>query len=97
MSEWLQWVEEAVEQLRSKQPRDRLDYVVLAGTAVQMVQRSCAGWWSWLNNLPWLSTLPEEELREWAETLRDLAIKWLEFDKKTTEKHSREKPRPPVV
>ena len=50
-----------------------------------------------MNNLLWLSTLPEEELREWAETLRELAVKWLEFDLEATRRHSREKPRPSVV
>ena len=71
--------------LKKADPKDRLDIASSIEECLKYVNDSCLGWYSWISKPHVLKVFEEEELRQFYELMRQLAIQYLELDVRATE------------
>ena len=84
--DWVAKTEERIKQLESLDLKDRLACYVALWTIVDAIGNSVAGWRSWLMRPGLMADFSEEELKEFCVSLREMAIRFLRFDIKATDK-----------
>ena len=73
----------------SKRPRDRLDLLNLMNLSLYAMARSLLGWYRRLEDPEALSALNDEELRELAQRISNLAKEFVKYDIKTSRRYSK--------
>jgi len=92
--DWIGKTEKRKEQLKTLDLSDRLACYVALWRIVEAIGNSVSGWRSWLVRPSVMADFSEEELKDFCLNMRDMAIRFLEFDVKATEKF-KAPPSPP--
>ena len=78
-----------IDNAASKRPRDRLDLLNLMNLSLYAMARSLLGWYRRLEDPEALSALNDEELRELAQRISNLAKEFVKYDIKTSRRYSK--------
>jgi len=84
--DWVAKTEERIKQLEALDLKDRFACYVALWKVVEAVRESVSGWHSWLVRPGIMADFSEEELKDFCLNMRKMAIQFLEFDMKATEK-----------
>ncbi len=84
--DWIAKTEERIKQLESLDLKDRFACYIALWTIVEAAGSSVSGWRSWLARPGLMVQFSEEELKDFCVSLREMAICFLKFDIKATEK-----------
>ena len=84
--DWVEMTKERIRQLEALDLKDRFAYYVALWKIVGAMADSVSGWNSWLVRPGIIADFSEEELKDFCLNMRDMAINFLRFDIKATEK-----------
>jgi hypothetical protein len=84
--DWVEMTKERIKKLESLDLKDRFACYVALWKIVQGIADSVSGWRSWLVRPGIMADFSEEELKDFCLNMRDMAINFLRFDIKATEK-----------
>ena len=92
--DWIEKTQERIKNLEAVDLSDRLACYVALWKIIGAVGNSVSGWRSWLVRPGIMTEFTEEEMKEFCLILRDMAIQFLNFDMKATEKFKTPPPPP---
>jgi hypothetical protein len=92
--DWVERTKERIRQLEALDLKDRFACYVALWKVVEAVRESVSGWHSWLVRPGIMADFSEEELNDFRVSLREMAIRFLRFDIKATEKLKAPPPPP---
>ncbi|MEM4700023.1 MAG: DUF2153 family protein [Candidatus Nezhaarchaeales archaeon] len=78
-----------MDEVASKRPKDRLDYLNLLNISLHAMAGSIMGWYQRLNDSEALSSLGDDELKEVADRVSSLAREFVKYDIKASRRYSR--------
>ena len=78
-----------IDDVASKRPRDRLDLLNLMNLSLYAMARSLLGWYQRLEDPEALSVFNDEELRELAHRISNMAREFVKYDIKTSRRYSK--------
>lgn len=78
-----------MDEVASKRPKDRLDYLNLLNVSLHAMAGSIMGWYQRLNDSETLLSLGDDELREVVNRVSNLAREFVKYDIKASRKYSR--------
>jgi len=84
--DWVGNTKKKIEQLEALNLKDRFACYVALWRIVEAVGESVSGWNSWLVRPGIMADFSEEELRDFCLNMREMAINFLRFDIKATER-----------
>ena len=84
--DWVEKTKERIRQLESLDLKDRFACYVALWKIVGAIADSVSGWNSWLVRPSIMADFSEEELKDFCLSMRDMAVNFLRFDIKATEK-----------
>jgi hypothetical protein len=84
--DWVERTKERIRQLEALDLKDRFACYVALWKVVEAVRESVSGWQSWLVRPGIMADFSEDELKDFCLNMRKMAIQFLEFDMKATEK-----------
>jgi hypothetical protein len=84
--DWVAKTEERIKQLEALDLKDRFACYVALWRIVGAMADSVSGWQSWLARPGLMADFGEDELKDFCLNMRDMAINFLRFDIKATEK-----------
>lgn len=79
----IQFLKEAIEKIKSDDPKDRLEAAVSLEIVIHAMNVSIDGWKHWCS-LRGMNIITDKEFEDLLPKMKKLAIKWLEIDKKIT-------------
>jgi len=83
---WVEKTKERIKQLEALDLKDRFACYVALWRIVEAMADSVSGWQSWLVRPGIMADFGEDELKDFCLNMRDMAINFLRFDIKATEK-----------
>jgi hypothetical protein len=85
---WIERSRKTIEQLneiKEKRDQDRLDLVRGMRFAFSALGQSLSGWMQWVNSPEIMARFTRDELQEMSDTIIDLVIRFVEYDKEITD------------
>ena len=84
--DWVEKTKKRIEQLQTLDLKDRFACYVALWRIVEAIGESVSGWQSWLVRPGIMADFNEEELKDFCLNMREMAVNFLRFDIKATEK-----------
>jgi hypothetical protein len=84
--DWVEMTKERIKQLEALDLKDRFACYVALWSIIEAIRQSISGWHSWLVRPGIIADFSEDELRDFSQNMREIAINFLKFDIKATEK-----------